>query len=499
MIEGHFGMPWPDVVNAFAAQGAFLGFDAQTQGFVLLARGKDQATMEGLRDKFVSLIKLFDQQKRLEEAEYHGVRAFRLDEVRFASVNEWFVVTNKSDAGKKVLDRLIGNDLGSSTLASNPRFLAASETADDTQDVSLFIDVEAIRTLASELPVFRREPIHPVAEVFVGGIQSVVQKTPFLWVSSKVDAQKADIVARMPMDPSWVPDQRAYYFGESSNGRGPEFPQAREPLFRVSTYRDLSQVWLRAGDLFSERVNEEMAKADSQLTTLFSGHDFGAEILGSLTPEMSLVVTRQSFENVSPQPAIRLPAFALVLRLRDPEANRREFRRIFQSLVGFLNIVGAMEGNPQLEMNMVNLSQDAEVIEASYIPEAGKSNVTDAPIFYNFSPSVAFVGDRFIISSTSNLARELVAPSPGATNLSNYNTHGELEVITLRQLLQDNHQQLVSQNMIEKGHTQEEAKAETDLLIDLIGFVEQVRFELDHQAPWLEGRILVEVNSSASR
>ena len=49
---------------------------------------------------------------------------------------------------------------------------------------------------------------------------------------------------------------------------------AIDTIVSLSSYRDVSAMWLRAGDLFNEQTNEELAKADSGLTTLFSGKDF---------------------------------------------------------------------------------------------------------------------------------------------------------------------------------------------------------------------------------
>ena len=45
-----------------------------------------------------------------------------------------------------------------------------------------------------------------------------------------------------------------------------------------------------------------------------------------------------------------------------------ELRRTFQSLIGFLNIVGAMNGQPQLDLDMEK-SEAAQFVTASYLPD----------------------------------------------------------------------------------------------------------------------------------
>ena len=127
-------------------------------------------------------------------------------------------------------------------------------------------------------------------------------------------------------------------------------------------------MWRRAGDLFNEQTNEELAKADSGLTTLFGGKDFGEDILGALRPETQVVVARQVFAAGQSTPAIKLPAFGLVAELKDPAKMQPELRRTFQSLIGFLNVVGAMNGQPQLDLDMEK-SDAAQFVTASYLPD----------------------------------------------------------------------------------------------------------------------------------
>ncbi len=46
----------------------------------------------------------------------------------------------------------------------------------------------------------------------------------------------------------------------------------------------------------------------------------------------------------------------------------------------------------------------------------------------------------------------------------------------LNRALAANRQQLISQNMVEKGHTQEEAAAEVDILLQAVQLVQSLRF-----------------------
>jgi hypothetical protein len=264
-------------------------------------------------------------------------------------------------------------------------------------------------------------------------------------------------------------------------------------LFTLSTYRNFSEMWLRAGDLFGAEVNDGFAKADANLTTFFAGRDFGEDILGSFENEVGLIATRTDFEGVLPQPTIKVPAFAAVFRLKEPETMTRELRRIFQSLVGFLNVVGAMNGQRQLEMDMEKIGDHIELITSSYVPEEDDRESTEASIAYNFSPSVGFAGERFVVASTKKLARELTLAKQPSQETIDANTHANLNASVLRDVLDDNREQLIAQNMLKDGNSREEAEAIIDLLLQAVGYLQDASIRLGSTSGHLQAEFKIQV------
>ncbi len=156
----------------------------------------------------------------------------------------------------------------------------------------------------------------------------------------------------------------------------------------------------------------------------------------------------------------------------------RELRRIFQSLIGFLNIVGAMNGQNQLEMDMEKISDDAQLITSSYVPEEDDRESTDANIVYNFSPSVGFAGERFVVSSSKTLARQLTMAKTAKPETIDDNTNANLNASVLRDVLADNREQLIAQNMLEDGNSREEAEAIIDLLLQVVDYFQDASLRL---------------------
>jgi hypothetical protein len=265
-------------------------------------------------------------------------------------------------------------------------------------------------------------------------------------------------------------------------GTAPALTPLPDAIARLSTYRDLSQLWLRAGDLFDQKVNDDLAQADNTLTTLFSGKDFGEDILGAIEPQFQVMVTPQVLQPNQPVPAVQLPSFALCGTMKSPL--QRDLRRIYQNAIGFLNIVGAMEGNPQMDLQSdKDPNQQAEYIWAEYAIDSDKKYTNGLPIHFNFQPCLAFHGQSVIVASHVDLARKIVAAqgSPQLNTMSKSNTLLSVDGTSLTKVLKDNREQLISNNVLEKGHSRKKAEAETDMLLNILGMLQDLNGSLDFQ------------------
>lgn len=476
MVQNHFRMSWREILETAAGKSVAVALDGGTQGAAVIIHGRDAQTMSNFLDKTIQLAKLGDGPE-VQQAEYRDVKAYRRGETRMAVHGEYLLVTNNSDLGKSILDRMIDGASGE-TLFDNHRFQSAWASRREDSVGWGFVDVETIRNAGVADHIYSDQINNPLLEMLVGGIQSTLGHTPHASLDLSAQTSALNLQLSMPHQKEWIPEHREYFFGPDGKGRGPSLPSVKNQLLTLSTHRDFAQLWLRAGDLFNEQINDEFAKADATLTTIFAGNDFGEDILAALEPEVGLVVAKQDFSNQLPRPAIKIPAFAIVATMREPEEMTRNFRRTFQSVVGFFNVVGAMNGQNQLELDMEKLGEDAQLVTSQYVPERGDEEATDAKILFNFSPTIGFSGDRLVIASTTSLARELtLAPTPDPKRISD-NTHIRMIAQTLKETLADNRQQLIAQNMLEDGNTREEAEAVIQLVLEAVGYFKDVSFRM---------------------
>ncbi|MAG94671.1 MAG: hypothetical protein CMJ48_13130 [Planctomycetaceae bacterium] len=496
-IESQIGMKWDEAVGALTEGGISVAFDPKTEGIAIIVRARDEAALEKLRDAFLKLAR--DEAKRqgnpdpIKTGEYRGITAYSLGEAKFATFGSWLVYVSDDELGKLVVDSYL--DGSESSLADNERFQQARKLQNGKSTLWAYLDIGALRDGGAVEGLTQEKVDNPGAELLAGGILENLQHTPFVVASMTIAREGLGVSVATPHKTEWVTERREYFFGPHGEGAAPPLLAPPETLLALSIYRDFSQMWLRSADLYGESVDAGLAQANSNLSTFFGGKDFGEDILGAFKPGLQFVATRQQFDASVPVPAIKLPAFALVFRFKDADNAPSDFRRTFQSLIGFLNVLGAMNGQPQLDLD-IEKGEGTQVVSATYLPEDAQRDPGKAPINFNFSPSVGFVGDRFIIASTKQLARNLVAATKDSDDVRaagpRSNFAFNLQAAVLRKVLDDNRKQLVAQNMLEEGRDREEAEQQIGLLLDAVALLKNLHLRLETDEDAL--RLSVELN-----
>ncbi len=480
--------------------GVYVAIDRETKGLVVLTKTKGEEWLSKYLEKALDYVrkdaKSKNQPEPIESAQYRGIEGYKLQNGIFAAIGPWLMFTNQGELAKAVIDRTV--DPGLPTLRQ-ARWTAITDTtwvrgaSGTNQDrgtatasrlVNFEVDLATVRSVIGQNDLFSEQAKDFGAELILGGVLSVLRNAPVVAGSLDMDASGISIEVNAPSEEPWFAESREYYVGPSVSGRAPAAPKIVDSIATLGTYRNLSEMWLRAGDLFNQNVNDQLAQADNTLTTLFSGKDFGTDILGAIEPELQLIAKQQSFPEGGLHPTVQLPAFAFVAKLKKPEVMRRELKRIFQSFVGFLNITGAQEAQPQLELSMDRVG-DNPVYFAEYVRDADRPYENGLPIQFNFSPTLAFLGDQVILASSVTLARELLdeslSPSQAKGSPPDVHTLLRLDATALRAVLESNENAMIAQNMLEKGHSRAEAKREIETLLGILSLFRSGTVEMSFQ------------------
>lgn len=482
LFEAGMGSRWKTTLKKATKHGVFVAADPRNNGAALLLHAESGEILDDLREWVFSYVEGASDDP-IKSSTYEGVAVYAIgSDAYVADLDDWLLLTNNKELGKEVLDLHLGQgDEKTSTansLAASPNFQDSLKLRGGDEAAFAFFNIQTIRDSGAVEELYSGKTDNILAEALLGGIAANLQYADFSALCVQLDENKLKVTAKTPHKPEWIDENREYFFGAGGSGKAKKLIHSTDQVLGLTFYRDLSQMWLRAGDLMKENAVEELAKADSQLSLFFSGKDFGEDILASFEPEAQLIVSKQKFGDKLPMPAIKLPSFAFKFKMKDAETATKELRRIFHSFVGFLNIVGAMEGQPQLDFDW-DRGPKREVLSASYVPNVDEEDWESAPINFNFAPALVFDGEDLILASTRQLASELLEGELESES-SPHNTYAQLEPQVLRSILEDNREQLVAQTMLDDGKSREEATRDIDVIMTLVGMLENASLSLDH-------------------
>jgi len=487
LFESVLGLKWRPAIESLSAGGLYFAFDPETEAAALLMKSNDAELLENFRDTVIKFARMDAAGKArpdpVRQSEYRGVRVFRAGQARFATVDEWLILVNKDNLGKRIVDTYLDlqeSKADGNSLANSTQYQTARSSAGQDQTAWGYVNLKVIRNAGVARTLFSGRTENAAVEILIGGVMETLKNSPYATATLTAKPHQFGFAVALPHKAEWVTETREYFFGENGRGASPPLLKPKDTLLTLSTYRDLAAMWAGADDLYDENAAAEIAKADSNLSTLFGGRDFGNEILGAAGPELQFVLARQSYEDTNiPKPAIKLPAGALVVSLVDPEMTR-QFKVAFQSAIGLVNFGQAQNGSPQFELNSEKRGS-GEIVSAVYLVDKGVQKDGEGLIQYNVSPTIAFVKDKLILSSAASLASELLdlaTTDAAVTQDAAVNTQILADLQAIGTILKYNQKHLVAQNMLEKGHGKEAAEREIGSFLKILDYVNDVSIRL---------------------
>lgn len=468
-VEGRLGMDLREAIESATGGGVAFAVDAKTKGAALFVKSTDEAKLKKIVDTAIALGQ--EQAKKsgneIKQAEYRGVQAYKINDIRMVQVEGWLIAVNNSEFGKLLIDGW--KDGVAKPLSEKPTFADAYRNKPADVTAWAYGDISMIQETPQGREFYEKKSDNAFGELVGGGIRPALGATSIVTATLNLSDDGIEISSSMPFNRGEMPETHDFFFAPESEGAAAPL-KAKNEILNITAWRDIGRWWLTKEDLFDDKTLAQLSQADSQLSTLFAGLDFGQDILAAAGPRVQIIATRQTYES-GPKPDIRIPSIAVVFELKDPEKMQQRLKVAFQSVMGFINIGSTQNGGPQYDIN-TERKDGSLLVTSEAIVEEGREGM----IQYNFSPSISFKNKRFVISTTTSLAKELMNATeqgePIAANTS-VRVNGDEALAALK----ENRDQLIAQNMLENGHSREEAIRETDLIFTIASQFKS--FEMD--------------------
>ncbi len=376
------------------------------------------------------------------------------------------LMANKPDALKRVIDR--SQDKAGPCLATMPAYIAAGEAAGADSAATLYVNMELLK-LHPPVKQALESRSNPLASLLLAGVTEALRQSSWLAMGLQVDGDSLVLKATTDAVKAQATDVAAFALPQQAGAAARPLVSVPRQIAGMSVYRDLHAFYAAKDQLFPDRTSG-LIFFENMMGIFFSGRDLTEEVLAQTGPEIRMVVAAQEYDPEIGTPRVQIPAFAAVFQLREPEDYRIVAEEAWQKVVGLINFTRGQQGLPGLIIDRVTQA-DVKFTTAYFSARQVKDRAA-LETRYNLRPSLAMFDDYMILSSTEGLTRDLIdalkSPAAGTEpTLDQTHTLFQLEGAQLGSVLKSNRQQMIRQNMVDKGQTQEQAEVEVDTLLTL--------------------------------
>ena len=497
-FEAHLGTDWKTAARTLLGGGATLAaYPDQT--VVLIVDSQDAAMLERFRDFATVAAKGEAAKNGIEGAinsrEYRGVTGWTFGgKEAHAVIGSRLVIANKSDGLKAVIDL---REDGGATLADQTEFKASKAAAGPKADAFLMVNMAALKQ-APKVQQGIDKFANPLGSLLLAGVAESMRAANVLTLALDVND---DVVSLAAMSDGKVdPEKSSVAFAQTTEDHG-ALPNLAVPGFLagLSLYRDMHGFYAAKDDLFPERTSQ-LIFFENMMGIFFSGRDLTDEVLAETGPEIRLLVAQQKYDESTGAPKTQLPAFAAILRMKNPKDFSGVMEEAWQKAVGLVNFTRGQQAEPGLVIDRP-VHGDTQFTVARFRPPKVEER-SDADIRFNFNPALAMPDGYLILSSTEGLARDLIdavkqETSKTLAGMQEVHSLAEVDGTNLASILQANREPLIRNNMVEEGHSRDQAETAIDTLLAVLGHLGRTRFEIRNESGATQARFVVELKLAA--
>ncbi len=513
-VETRLGTEWKEALRRATAGGVYLALRVDGPGNPAVAVVLRGDRVETARQVAELIGELANDSGRVREVKEAGI-SVRLagNDFGFFTHERDLVLSNNAALLRELVRRYAGAERGPS-LATDGIFRAALRLADGallrTQLGSVTATQAALKpasAAAAQAPkrggqrlgwLFARAAALRSAEgmselyaafgaekfddggvpLLLGGFPQVFSEADYFVFSLWQRPSGLSLVAELPRASSEWPERWQWAYAREPGNEAAVPLRPKGTLLSFSVYRDLKGFWDAKDQLVKREGLAGFIELENELgRLLFPNRDFASEVLGQLDPRIRVVVVEQQLDKEGVSPRIKLPAFAYVQKIKDPDTFGEDLLIAYQSLIGLANLGLAQSNQPRL---LVTTGQYRGVtLTVARFRQPADGNAGQAESFlYNFAPTFALCDSYAIIGSNEPVVRQvidLIKDDPDTEATTPHNVMLELYADPIARLLEQNRDALAHQQVAEQGISIDEARARVDLLIKVVRLFSDAR------------------------
>ena len=467
-FERQLGARWPDALDRLAGGGAVLAVKFGDPAPVLLVvQGKDEALVQ----KFAKLgLEVIEQELARQEVKesftkcaHRQIDTYRIGKDFHGAVAGAALLLSNSEKGlHAALDQHL--DGGKESLAGAPAVAEARKLLPPEPLAWGWLNLEAVRRLPQVGEVFKRpSDLAIFTWLPFGGQLDVAARSPFLCAGLYREKDGFALRFRLPRGRDGMAPELAMHVPLGAPLGSRPLLEPKGVIYSHSFYLDLAAFWEHKGKYLNEQQVKDLEEFDKNSGRFLAGARL-SQLFAQAGAYHRLVVAAQSKPGYKTAPKIALPAFAYVVEMREPDAFAKSMDTVLRG-------AALLVGTP-FKLKLVEEKHGGRTIVGYRFPEDVPLKQDENDLRFNFSPCFVRVGDQFLISSTTELAHELIdllekeaeGGKKGSASSGRIRVYAEGGV----QLLKAFEDQLVTQAVLGQAIPVEEARKQVQALADLV-------------------------------
>ncbi|MHC4728635.1 MAG: hypothetical protein ACYS17_15555, partial [Planctomycetota bacterium] len=337
-IETSLDTNWRTALEKLTGAGITLAVCPEDTVFLIID-AEDEQMLKQFHEFFLNVARSEAEKKGkynlVKSKEYQGLTAWTFDgKEAHTIIGKRLIFANKAKRLKDIVH--YRTQTNKASIASNPAYRAAKRTAGTVAVAKVFVNLKPMMDIPQIAQIFNQQHENPLAALAFAGILETTRDSN--WLSLGLHVEDNTLVFRASVDSKTVAATSPAAFAlPKKRGEG-VFPNLSVPrrIAALSFYRDLHQFYTAKDELFPERTSG-LIFFENMMGIFFSGRDLTNEVLAETKPEIRFVVAEQEYDPSIGTPQIKLPAFAAILRLQNPEKFNEVAEEAWQKALGLIN------------------------------------------------------------------------------------------------------------------------------------------------------------------
>jgi hypothetical protein len=490
-FESQLGIPLPQIIDVCAGEGLLISATAsQPPQFAAILTGRDPAQVARLPEVTLSLARKIVAGKGQALPDpvaksHQGQAYFQFGELFYAVVGPRWLVANRESTLQGMLDRLTG----AQAAGEAPLSKHLSGSADAAPGVRLVADLPSLKQIPPFSQITKWPPPEVAPVILAAGWLDLVQRSPIVLLDVDLGHDAIAARIRFPASPDNPTPGTAGFFAAEPGATASPLLEPAHYIYSLSWYRDYWKMWENREKV---PLPDKIKQLEMQIAAVEKGNlgYSGFDMIRLLGPHHRIVVTRPGPNPYKVEMLDRLPAFGVVLELKDEKEFKDRVLLPIQRILGIVAVTNKMVGQTIKH-------QDAEISALRFTEDPAAVKNSDR-VRYNFEPSYSVTRGHLIVGSTSHLVRSLIdeldrlqrdakpAESPAGPGLTE---RQNVRFEELANVLTDIHGLAVRNAVLNDGLTISEAESELKIVQQIVATLGQLQVHAGFGSDGFEYRV----------